>query len=297
MRRPSRRRNIDIPRVVTLPAAAAVAAGLLSVSAHTGYSQSEHVRAELVANVQSIRPGSQFLVAVRFEIEDDWHLNWINPGDAGLAPSVGWKLPNGFRVSGLMWPYPSRFRIGPLIIYGYDRELMLMARVTPPEDLATNSRVEIAADVDWLACAEACVPGGTSLSLTLPVRSSFPHGAEEWKSAFEKTQTDRPKPSADWRVQAYLEDEERIVLEIRSNTRFDVEVGDCWFFPLYSDVIEHGDIQTLAVRPRGFDLTLKRARMSLDVPERITGVLVSDTGWDERGTIRAISIDVLIDQR
>lgn len=297
MRRANHRRNIPIHRVVTLPFVVTVAAGLLPVSPSAGNSQNEHVSAELIADVQTIRPGGEFLVAVRFEIEEGWYLNWTNPGDAGLAPSIDWKLPSGFVVSGLMWPYPSRFRVGPLIVYGYDRELMLAARVTTPEELAVDTRAEIAADVDWLACSESRVPGGAILSLTLPVRSSHPRPTEKWRSAFAKSWMNHPKPSAEWRVQARLEDEERILLEVRSNTRFDIEFGDCWFFPSEPDVIEHGDIQIFTARPRGLDLTLKLARISLDVPERLSGVLVSDRGWDERGTIRAISIDVPIDRR
>ncbi len=135
-------------------------------------------------------------MGVHFDIEDGWHLNWINPGDAGLAPSIRWKLPDGFDAGEVVWPYPSMYRIGPLVIYGYDKELLLMARVTPPADLPATGRVEIGADVDWLACAEACVPGAAELTAALPVRSSHPSPNDRWQSAFEEARRGQPTPSA-----------------------------------------------------------------------------------------------------
>ncbi len=58
--------------------------------------KNELVRTDIVADMQSIEPGRPFRVAVRFSVADTWHINWINPGDAGLAPSVAWTLPEGF---------------------------------------------------------------------------------------------------------------------------------------------------------------------------------------------------------
>jgi thiol:disulfide interchange protein DsbD len=260
-------------------------------------SQSEHVKAQLVADVQTIRPGSPFWLAIRFEIADEWHVNWINPGDAGLAPSVEWKMPAGFEASELLWPFPKRYGIGPLVIYGYDGELILMTRVVPPGDLTVGRDVRIAAGVDWLACAEACVPGSAEVEMTLPVRSQTPQARESWKAIFDKTRLDHPEPSGAWRVQAYLEDEDRITLEVRTNQQQDLDVGDCWFFPLEPGVIENGYVQEYIRRRSGFDLLLKRDRMTLEPPAQIAGVLVSKSGWDERHSRKAISIDVPLEAR
>jgi len=276
---------------------AVVVLAALSGQARAADSQSEHVRARLVADVQSIRPGTAFRAAVHLRMEKDWHVNWINPGDAGLAPSIAWELPDGFKVSELFWPYPRQYRIGPIVIYGYDDELLLTALITPPVELPAKGDVVIGAEVDWLACAEACVPGGAEIKLELPVSSSYPKPDEKWRPAFEAAEADHPLPSATWRVQAFVDDEERYVLEVRSIHPRDIAIARCQFFPTEPDVIEHAERQIFSARYGGCDLILKRAHMSLEIPVRISGVLVSEPGWDSAGNVRAISIDVPLEPR
>jgi thiol:disulfide interchange protein DsbD len=264
---------------------------------HAGNSQSEHVRAELVADVQSIEPGTPFWAGVRFVIEDEWHVNWTNPGDAGLAPSIAWELPDGFRAGEILWPYPRRYAIGPLVIYGYDKELLLTARITPSDGVAAGSTVRIGAAVDWLACADACVPGGAELAMSMPVRSSNPAPSARWRNAFDEARLEHPMPATDWTVRAYAEDEERFVIEVRSSRPQPPAIGECKFFPSYPDIIEHADRQIFSARREGFDLILQRARMSTEVPHRISGVLVARPGWDEDGRRRAVSFDVPLETR
>ncbi|MCK5406584.1 MAG: hypothetical protein KAJ37_03985, partial [Candidatus Krumholzibacteria bacterium] len=74
----------------------------------------------------------------------------------------------------------------------------------------------------------------------------------------------------------------------------------CSFFPLEPDVIENASAQVFTVRHRGFEITLKRAHMSTEIPERLTGVLVSDAGFarpNGAAKWRAISIDVPLETR
>jgi DsbC/DsbD-like thiol-disulfide interchange protein len=260
-------------------------------------SQSEHAKVRIIADVQSIEPGEPFEVGIHFDIEEGWHLNWINPGDAGLAPSIGWKLPDGFRVGELEWPYPRAYRIGPLVIYGYDEELLLTTRVTPPADLPAGGRVDIGASVGWLACAEACVPGSAEVATSLPVRSSLPPPDDRWRSAFEKARDQSPMPPDGWRVQAFVEDERRYLLEVRSSDPKGEPIAGCRFFPLDPGVIENAQPQRFSALRGGFDLSLTRAYMSTGIPDRIRGVLVAEPGWDLSGKRRAISFDVPLERR
>ena len=207
--------------------------------ATTADSQNDYVNARLVADVESIRPGTPFWIGIHLDIKPGWHVNWINPGDAGLAPSAGWSLPDGFVATETMWPFPSRYAIGPVVIYGYDTSLLLIAQVTPPADLEASGRIEIGADVHWLACADTYVPGDAEVSILLPVRSSPPQPDEKWRTKFEAARAGHPRPAGRWRVQAFVEDEERYVLEIRSSAPDDDEIRECTFFPRESDAIAH----------------------------------------------------------
>ena len=276
---------------------AALILAALHPPAATADSQNDYVDARLVANVESIRPGTPFWIGIHLDIKPGWRVNWINPGDAGLAPSTAWLLPDGFVATEIMWPFPSLYAIGPVVIYGYDTSLLLIARVTPPAGLETTGRIKIGAEVDWLACGETNVQGQAEVSIMLPVRSSSPEPDEKWSTKFEAARAGHPRPAARWRVQAFVEDEERYVLEIRSTAPDAAEIHECTFFPRESDAIEHSARQIFTSRRGGFDLFLKRSRVSLEIPGRISGVLVAAPGWAAAGKRRAITFDVPLDPR
>ncbi|MGD8412772.1 MAG: protein-disulfide reductase DsbD family protein [Candidatus Latescibacterota bacterium] len=258
--------------------------------------QKEHVRAEIVAEVESVRPGTPFWLGVHFEIDDSWYLNWLNPGDVGMAPSVRWKLPPGFQASELVWPFPRIHRLGQSVTYGYRDQLLLIAHVTPPDDLSASGSVRFGAAVDWLALSDELVPGGAELSATLPVKSTVPQWDAQWHPAFEKLRWEQPVPDGTWRVQAYTDDERRYILEVRSNDP-GRDVVSCRFFPLDTDVIENAAPQRLTPCRGGFDLMLTRAHNSARIPQRIVGVLVAEGGWERSGGRRAMSIDVALERR
>ena len=108
-------------RIIT----AAVAAALCAASAARAQGLSpfpkatdDLVRAELIADVASIAPGSTFRLGVHLTMKEGWHVNWTNPGDAGLAPSIKWILPPVLKPGIITWPLPARIMTGPLAIFG-----------------------------------------------------------------------------------------------------------------------------------------------------------------------------------
>lgn len=127
-----------------------------------------NVDAKLLADHSAIPSGQPFTVGILFDIRNDWHIYWKYPGDAGLATSVRWELPEGFTVSELMWPVPKRFeQAGDIEGFGYDKQVMLLATVTPPPGY--SGPADIKAHVRWLECKEVCVPGRADVSTTLQV--------------------------------------------------------------------------------------------------------------------------------
>ncbi len=127
------------------------------------------VKAKLVADVAAVEPGATFTVGVLLTMDKGWHVYWRNPGDAGLATEVLWKLPKGFSVGPLRWPVPVTFvQPGDIVGYGYEHTVLLTARVTAPKEL-DGKRVTIGAEASWLACKDVCLPGEASLELDLSV--------------------------------------------------------------------------------------------------------------------------------
>jgi thiol:disulfide interchange protein DsbD len=258
------------------------------------------VHAELVTDVASIQPGSNFRAAIRFTIDEGWHVNWINPGDAGLAPSIAWKLPAGFKADIVEWPFPSRFVTGPLVIFGYAGEMLLISDVRVPADLPAGGNVELAADVSWLACAEECVPGSATVRLKLPVEtSSRPDPAARIK--FDTSQARWPGPSLAWKLDAWVEETNTIVLELQSGDPAPLPIEGLFFFPYDPGLIENASPQPVSMRevPGGavYQLRIARARMPAGELTRVHGLLVATSGLSRAEGPAAIEINVPVSRR
>ena len=252
----------------------------------------EKVRAELVSEVTSVRPGHPFWVAVRLDMTDGWHVNWINPGDAGLAPTVDWQLPGGFEAGDIQWPYPERFTLPELSIFGYERSVLLMVEIWPPDAFAAD-RVALEARVDWLACREVCIPGEARVRIELPVAPARPVMDVKWASEFVATRRRIPKVSSTWRFSARLTDEHIIINAVPSAGTV-TRIEEMIFYPTAQGVIENAVTQELKQTANGYKLDIARARLSAIKPTRVSGVLVSREGWghDEQ---KALEIDVPVE--
>jgi len=132
----------------------------------------EHARAKMLTDVRTVQPGKPFTVGVLLHIDPGWHVYWINPGDSGLPTAVQFQFPAGFDVGPVRFPVPRRFDLpGNVINYGYENQVLLTARVTPPKDLSVGSSIPATASVKWLCCEKVCIPGKAKLQATLPVDS------------------------------------------------------------------------------------------------------------------------------
>ena len=124
-----------------------------------------HTRAMLIASVDRAVPGEPFDVAIVLRSEPGWHTYWKNPGDAGMATAVEWRLPKGWRAGELAWPAPQRFQEKEVTTFGYEGELWLIARVDPAKKIEASTT--LGARVDWLECREVCLPGSAELTIEI----------------------------------------------------------------------------------------------------------------------------------
>lgn len=131
---------------------------------------SDLVKAELLAETTSIKPGAPFTLGVLLHVAPQWHIYWTNPGDSGLATLVTFNLPPGLKAGPVQYPVPQRIELpGGVVNFGYEQQVMLMTIVTPAERLKVGSRIAIAAQVRWLCCKDVCLPGSAKLHITLSV--------------------------------------------------------------------------------------------------------------------------------
>ena len=195
--------------------------------------QTDNVRAELLSDVATVKPGEPFWVGLRQTIRPKWHTYWKNPGESGLPTEIAWTLPAGATADPIVWPTPSLFDIGGVTNYGFKDEAMLLVRITPPADLA--GPLKLAAEANWLVCEDVCIPEDGKFELTLPsgtaatpappaVRALFEHGAaqradgEPVAGALRRLQVGRSHPDRRGQGSEGRHDPRRLFLPRRMGT-------------------------------------------------------------------------------
>ena len=245
------------------------------------------VHARLVAETASFQRNYAGWLAVELSIEPGWHVYWRNPGDAGLATSIKWKLPAQVSVGPLVWPRPERFSARSIVGYGYRGRVALLAAVKVPQGFAPRT-LTVEAAVSWLACAEVCIPGGQKLELTVSIGDSAPKKDAETANVFAEARRQLPKP-APFPV-TFVMDDERIRLRFAKAALTGVDRPNVAFYPFDSRLIEHSAPQMLALDGQYVDLLLRRSPAAVEQISVLGGVLVVQGTGD--GTTRALAFEV-----
>ena len=128
-----------------------------------------HIAAALVVEAPA-RPGATTSVALVMRPAPGWHGYWSNPGDAGFAMQVTWRVPAGATVGTLLYPVPQVLLIGGLMNHVYASDYAVLAPLTLPSAARAGDRLPISASAQWLACsATICVPEHAKLHATVTV--------------------------------------------------------------------------------------------------------------------------------
>ncbi len=270
---------------------------LSSLLAFPGFQdQPQPVRAQLIPEVLFVQPGKPFWAAVRLQMEEGWHTYWKNPGDSGLATTIQWKLPAGFSAGEIEWPYPESFLLGLDVNYGYDKEVWLLAEITPPATLKKEAMVALAATAKWLACLEECLPGRADMLVKLPVREEEPLADPLWSEKFREAHAKIPASSSSWNVSASAEGK-IIRIFLSRPAEISAELTDVNFFPEQSGLIDYIEPQILKKTDTGYVLELQKSKFFKRWPARLQGVLYSRQGWGETQGKPAVRIDVKLERQ
>lgn len=245
-----------------------------------------HGTLQLISEKQSVEPGHDSWIGLRFNLEKGWHIYWQNPGDSGEPPKVNWELPAGYRAGDLQWPAPHRLEHPPLTDFGYEGEVLLMARVHPPARVeGGGGHTVLAADVKWLVCREVCIPAHQRVALSLAIQEGAPKVDPHWRLLFARTRARLPKPAPPNWKSAVLEEGKDFVLSIESGA----PQAKATFFPLEPLQIEDAAPQRASSMPRGIRLTLEKSDQLLNPLKNLKGVIVL-------GNDRAYLVDVPVFQ-
>jgi thiol:disulfide interchange protein len=254
--------------LTTLAVVWALAAPAVAAPVNTG-----HIEAELIAQDQGAVPGGTIQVAVRQKIQKGWHTYWRNSGDSGEATQIAWTLPPGWTAGDIVWAPPKREPTGPLMNYGYVDEVLLPVALSVPKTAKPGESVTLKAAVAFLVCADICVPEDATLILTLPVVSGPATPDPKWGAAIAMALADAPKPAGF--TAAFAKQGAGVALAVTGSALKGADLGDAYFFPFDSTVIDHAKPQVIERGPEGLTLTLAPgfAFKAPEGPKALAGVL------------------------
>lgn len=159
-------------------AAKAVASLFLAAAALTGAASAQasasspHADVTVVFERSAATPGDTFLGALKFDLADGWHIYWRNPGDSGLPPEASWTETPGITFGDFRFPVPHALPLATLMNYGYEHQVVLPFQITIANDVKPGAEIPIAGKIDYLICADICIPESVDLSTTLKIAGS-----------------------------------------------------------------------------------------------------------------------------
>ncbi|MBD3645903.1 MAG: hypothetical protein HUJ31_00305, partial [Pseudomonadales bacterium] len=222
-------------------------AGMLLVPLVALAQQAPKVEVSLVAEDTAIRPGEPFHVALIQDIEPGWHTYWRNPGDSGAPTEIVWDLPDGFSAGDIQWPWPERVPYGPLVNFGYHDQVIFPIEITPPEVIGTD-QVILRGEVQYLVCADICIPEDATVELAMPV-SGTAHANPDHAGLFEAARAKIPRDigvDASYRVEA-----EQLTIHVKMSGLEPHRIEAVHYFPYEEGVIDNARPGKLALTENG----------------------------------------------
>jgi thiol:disulfide interchange protein/DsbC/DsbD-like thiol-disulfide interchange protein len=254
-----------------------ILAVLLVLIAAPAFAQSsvvktENVRAELISEAATVKPGEPFWVALRQTIRPHWHTYWKNPGDSGLPTEIFWRLPDDVTADPIVWPTPSLINLSGVINYGFNDDILLMVRITPPANISGTS-LTLAASAEWLVCDDVCIPEEGRFTLGLPTGPAATPADAATRALFDKARSAVPMESP-WPARFGVAPSGDPTLIVDAKGLRPDTIRDVYFFPAEWGAVASMAKQTASVRADGIRVPLKKGDAKAGPPTQLAGTLV-----------------------
>jgi DsbC/DsbD-like thiol-disulfide interchange protein len=154
----------------------ATAAVLLAVPAAAAVSDwSSGAKAKMRLLAAGIDADGRLSAAIEITLPTGWETYWRFPGDAGLAPIIGFSASHNLGVAEVSFPLPQRVSEAALVTNVYSDHVVLpvSAAVLDPQ-----SPVDLTVSVDLGVCQNVCVPDHVEAHLVVPPGKTDPIAAK-----------------------------------------------------------------------------------------------------------------------
>jgi len=157
--------------------------------------QPERVKASLLREREHLAPGQTLWIGVRLQIIPEWHIYWLNPGDAGIPTVIELEgLPAGVSAGPVEWPGPHAYEQAGLASFAYEGEVTALIPLRVAKDVKPGTKVALKVRAEWLVCKEACVPGSATLGAELVVQAQPGAERKADRAHLERARAQVPRP-------------------------------------------------------------------------------------------------------
>jgi len=230
--------------------------GQAPAQSHPGIQQ-----VEFVSSYSEVYPGQKFTAGVRFILEPEWHVYWVNPGDSGLPPTFEWSDSLDFVVGEIAWPLPERIPVAHLVNFGYEGEVYFPFEITLDSELAIGDTVHAMLLVDWLVCKEDCLPGSQEFEISFETVAAESVVSTQFKDPLINAVADSPHSLELLEIESWTEDGQ-LVLSLEELPGVDRELE--YFFPEQQGIIRYAATQQEITEN---DLRYLRIPLATNAPE------------------------------
>ena len=253
---------------------------LAAVTIASGTPKPDFLKHRLLSEVKTVAPGQTFTVALFLDHDEDFHTYWQNPGTVGLATSLKWNLPDGFKAGPIQWQVPEKVKMVTYDAHGYNTDATLLVDITAPETLPDNG-VELKAKAVWMVCGpepkQCCNMGFKNLSLKLKT-SGLPEWDDAGRVHIAEARRRLPQFLDGWEQDA-KRIEDKVILTVRNAKGLPVLDDDgLYFYSESNHFTTLADQRTKVVR-NGVSVTLPIADYAPKKLGELVGLLFHPKGW------------------
>ncbi len=221
---------------------------------------------KIIPERTSYMPGDTIRTAVPFNIEEEWHIYWENPGDAGIPSSIEFDLPKGVELISTEWPAPA------ILKYSIFANFIFESRVTVRYSFLIGRDYKggnflIKGNGKWLVCKEKCIPGkGRDSTIIVIGKNSSDN--PDYQKAFDSLPYKFPEDDG---INIELDNikNHELVLTI-SNP--ETEISKAYFFPRSDDLFAHAAEQITEKLGSKYIHRIKFEKHIKKYPESISGI-------------------------
>lgn len=155
----------------------------------SNWTAAPEARARLVAGVSATGVATTAPFGLEFVLKEGWKTYWRAPGPQGYPPRLDWSGSENVADAEIIWPTPERFSILGYDSIGYKNQALLPLNVTFKD---ASKPAQLRLTVDYLTCAEICIPQLAELKLDLPSGAPTP---TEHAFAIDRARGQAPAPA------------------------------------------------------------------------------------------------------